>query len=393
MLFKTSRTLCLCAVLISMQSCTQIDDYMLGKDNTPVPASLKAITPKMTFVEKWSVYTGNIGKGMDELKIAPVVNGELIYTASSDGTLQATRKANGEIAWVKRLPHALISGPSVGQGHIAVSTNASSINVLNQANGELLWEAKLSGDALAKPLIVGREVIVKTIDGNLYAYDLKKGEKLWMDDHGSPHLILKASSAPVLFDKLVLAGFSDGKLDAVEKQTGRLVWQRNIAYATGASDVERMVDIDADPIVHGDNVYLATYQGYIGALSLENGQFIWQQPASIYKNMVISGDTIYYVDSESTVWARNRTNGHVKWKQETLKARGLTEPVLFKNHLMIGDKSGYLHGLSLSTGELISRTQVNSPMLTAPVVEGDSVFVLTANGRLTRYTYRVTIAG
>jgi outer membrane protein assembly factor BamB len=258
--------------------------------------------------------------------------------------------------------------------------------VLNQANGNTLWQANLSGDSLAKPVINGQHLFIKTIDGNLYSFDLKKGEQLWVVDHGSPHLILKASSAPVLFDKLVLVGFSDGKLDAVDSKTGRLVWQRNIAFATGGSDVERLVDIDADPIVRGEQVYLASYQGYIGALSLQNGEFIWQQPASIYKNIAMSGDTLYYVDSESTVWARNRNNGHVKWKQEAFKARGLTEPVLMGNRLLIGDKSGYLHGLDVSTGELVSRTFVNAPLLSAPVVSGASIYVLAANGKLSRFS-------
>lgn len=385
MFLRKVSVILLFSALTFIQACTQIDDYMLGKDNTLKPTPLTDIKPKMTLAEKWSVYTGSAGRTNDELKMSPVVEGDVIYTASVDGVVQATDKVKGTVAWSKRLPYHLISGPSLGRGYIAVTTTSSMLVVLNQSNGDLVWKASLSGDSLAKPIIAGQQVFVKTIDGNLYAFDLKKGEKLWVVDHGAPHLILKASSSPVLFDKLVLVGFSDGKLDAVEKQTGRLVWQRNIAYASGGSDVERLVDIDADPIVRGDQVYLASYQGYIGALSLQNGEFIWQKPASIYKNMAILGDTIYYVDSDSTVWARNRSNGHVKWKQEALKARGLTEPVVMGHHLLLADKSGYLHGLDVSTGEIVSRAFVNAPVYTAPVVAGSSVYVLSTNGKLSRF--------
>ncbi len=386
MLFRNCKVVVLFSALALVQACTQIDDYMLGKDNTLQPTPLKTITPKMSLVEKWSVFTGSPGKTNDELKMSPVIEGSVIYTASVDGVVQATDKDKGTLLWSKKLPQHLMSGPAVSHGYIAVTTDSSSVIVLNQANGNTLWKANLSGDSLAKPVIAGQHLFIKTIDGNLYSFDLKKGEQLWVVDHGSPHLILKASSAPVLFDKLVLVGFSDGKLDAVDRKNGRLVWQRNIAYATGGSDVERLVDIDADPIVRGDQVYLASYQGYIGALSLQNGEFIWQQPASIYKNIAMSGDTIYYVDSESTVWARSRNNGRVKWKQEALKARGLTEPVLMNNRLLLGDKSGYLHGLDVGTGELVSRTYVNAPLLSAPVVSGSSIYVLAANGKLSRFS-------
>ena len=385
---RQSKALVFLSSIVALQACTQIDDYMLGKDNTLQPAALMPISQKMSLTEKWSVFTGNPGKTNDELKMSPVVDGGVVYTASVDGVVQATDKVNGSVLWSKKLPEHLMSGPTVAQGYVVVASNSSSVIVLNQANGNVLWQAKLSGDSLSKPVISGRHLFIKTIDGNLYSFDLKKGEKLWMVDHGSPHLILKASSSPVLFKQLVLVGFSDGKLDAVERDTGRVVWQRNIAFASGGSDVERLVDIDADPVVRGDRVYLASYQGYVGALSLQNGEFIWQQPASIYKNIVVSGDSVYYVDSDSTVWARNRNNGHVKWKQEALKARGLTEPVFMGNRILMGDKSGYLHGLDVDTGEIVSRTFVHAPILSAPAVSGSSVYVLATNGKLSQFSVK-----
>lgn len=376
----------LISAIIALSGCTQIDDYMLGKDNTLKPTPLTPITSKMNLTKKWSVFTGNPGKTNEFLKLSPVIQNGVIYTASADGVVQATDKSSGTILWSKQLPQHLMSGPSVSQGYIVVATSKSQIMVLKQEDGSTLWQAELSGDSLAKPTIVGQDLFAKTIDGNLYAFQLKNGEKKWVVDHGSPSLILKASSSPVMMGQLVLVGYPDGKLDAVDKQTGQLIWQRNIAFATGGSDVERLVDIDADPIVRGDQVYLASYQGYVGTLSVSTGDFIWQKPASVYKNIILSGDTLYYVDSDDVIWARNRSNGQVKWKQEALKARGLTEPVVIDNRLLFGDKSGFLHGLDTSNGELVSRTTMDSPILAAPVVSDSSVYVLTANGRLSRFS-------
>ena len=385
MSFWKYRTVPMLVIAVISTACTQVDDYMFGKDNTVQPAQLTSISPKMSLVSRWSVSTGKPGKSNGYLKLDPVLVGGTIYTASVDGTVQAT-DVHGKVLWSTQLPHHLVSGPAVASGHIAVATNASTVIVLDQLNGKLLWKANLSGDALAKPVIADRQVFVKTIDGNLYAFDLNNGEKLWVVDHGSPSLILKASSAPVIMDKLVLVGFSDGRLDAIERKTGRVIWQRNIAYASGGSDVERLIDIDADPIVRGDKIYLASYQGYVGALSMQDGEFTWRKPASIYKNIAIHGDNLYYVDSESTIWAINRISGQVKWKQDALKARNLTEPVLMGNRLLVGDKSGLLHGLNVSNGELVSRTQVSAPVFAAPVISGASVYVLTANGQLSRFS-------
>lgn len=371
-------------IFLALQSCTQIDDFMLGKDNTAKPTPLVELTSKIHLVEKWSVPMGKASKASSYLKLKPVVRGDVIYAANASGTVQAVDKRTGHLLWSKQLAHSIISGPSVAHGYIAVGTNRSSVILLRQSDGVKLQRLKVSGDALSKPAITSTKVIVKTIDGYLYAFDLKTGEKLWASEHGSPSLILKASSSPVIMGTLALVGFSDGKLDAIDLQSGSIAWQRSIAFASGASDVERLVDIDADPIVRGDIVYLASYQGYIGALSIVNGQFTWRKPASVYKNMAIDAATLYVTDSEDVLWAFDRQSGQVKWKQLALKARGLTEPTLLGDRLIVGDRIGFVHVLSTQNGELIGRVQLSGPIDIAPAAAGNSVYVMTANGKLSR---------
>lgn len=326
-------------------------------------------------------------KTANYLKLQPVILGNTIYTADSSGAIEAINKINGKLIWARKLDNVLVSGPSVGGGYIAVGTEASKLIVLKQADGSDAWQASVSGEVLSKPVITQGKVLAKTIDGNLYAFNLASGEKLWVSDHGAPGLVLKASSSPVIVNnQIALVGYSDGKMDAVDIQSGHVIWQRSIAFASGASDVERLVDIDADPIVEGQTVILGSYQGYVGAFSLNDGQFIWRKPASIYKNMAVQGNTLYLTDSEDVVWAINKQNGQVNWKQVALKARGLTEPVISGDRLLIGDKTGMLHVLSAQTGEFVSRTKLGSAITSTPSVSGKDVYVMTNNGKLSRFS-------
>lgn len=381
-----NKKLVVLAVLILLQACSKVDDYMLGKDNTPTPTALEPITAKAKLVEKWSVPSGSAQKNSANFKLKPEIIGHVVYTADASGLVQAVDRSKGKLLWSKKLNSGVISGPAVASGTVALGTDASSIVLLKQSDGSELWQVKVSSEVLSKPVIAGNRVIAKTIDGNLYAFDLVSGKKLWLSDHGAPSLILKASSSPVVDNKLVLVGYSDGKMDAVDVQTGRLVWQRSIAYATGASDVERLVDIDADPIIRGNIAYLASYQGYVGALSLIDGQFLWRKPASVYKNMAIDSTAIYLTDSEDVIWAINRKNGQVNWKQVALKARGLTEPVLMGNRLVVGDKTGILHVLATHNGDLLSRAQVDGAVTIAPSVVDNNIYVMSANGKLSRFS-------
>ncbi len=383
MLFDIRKVVILWLCML-LQACAQIDDFMLGKDNTPKPAPLADLKTKILFVENWSVPMGKPSKASTYLKLKPSIRGNIIYVANASGTVHAVMKTSGKLLWSKQLNEGILSGPTVADGYIALGTNRSNVTLLRQSDGTELQQLKVSGDALSKPVITKNNVIVKTIDGYLYSFDLKTGKKRWATEHGSPSLILKAASSPVIMDKLALVGFSDGKLDGIDIQTGRIMWQRSIAYASGASDVERLVDIDTDPILRGDIVYLASYQGYIGAMSLSNGQFVWRKPGSVYKNMAIDETTLYITDSEDVLWAMDRKTGQVKWKQLGLKARGLTEPTLLGNRLIVGDRTGFVHLLTKQSGELISRIQLSGSVDIAPAVAGNSIYVLTANGKLSR---------
>jgi outer membrane protein assembly factor BamB len=377
--------LALCA---AMQGCSKLDDYMLGKDNTPKPKELAEIQDKVKVSQNWAVSVGKPSKNSEYLRLKPVVRGGIIYTADPSGAVHAVRKNDGQSLWTTQLSHDLVSGPTVSHGYVAVGTSNSSLVLLNQHTGKKVWQNKVTGEVLSPPAISHGKVIAKTIDGKVYAFNAADGKQIWLSEHGSPSLVLKASSSPKVMGSLVLIGFPDGKMDAIDINTGRQVWQRSIAYASGASDIERLVDIDADPIIEGNVVYLGSYQGYIGALSLADGQFIWRKPGSVYKNMLLKGNTLYVSDSHDVLWSLNKQNGQVNWKQKVLKARGLTEPALLGNNLVVGDKTGYLHFIDARNGELLGRYKASSGVSISPSVVGRKLYVLTDNGMLNQLSVR-----
>ena len=93
---------------------------------------------------------------------------------------------------------------------------------------------------------------------------------------------------------------------------------------------------------------------------------------------------MYFTDSSDVLWAIDRQNGQVKWKQLSLESRGLTEPILMGNRLVVGDRTGYLHILSTQNGEIISRKQLSGAIDIAPAVSENSIYVMTVNGKLNR---------
>jgi len=210
------------------------------------------------------------------------------------------------------------------------------------------------------------------------------GKRVWHYKHESPKLILRASSSPNVADNIVVVGFADGKLDALNASTGSLIWQRSIATNNGTDDVSRMVDIDTQPLISDGIIYVASYQGNVAALSLMSGQMLWRRKLSTYSNLALEDNKLFATDVDGNVYALSADSGRTLWKQEKLRNRGLTAPVVMGRALVVGDKEGYVHWLSLLDGHFLNRKRIDkSGILAAPRVAGNRLYVGAGGGRLT----------
>ena len=159
---------------------------------------------------------------------------------------------------------------------------------------------------------------------------------------------------------IVLSAFDNGRLLAVNLQSGKLLWQTTISIPRGRTDLERMVDIDANPVVVDDTVYVVSYQGRLAAVQLGSGRILWTRDIASYNGMMVDVYRIYLVDSQSMVWALDRFNGATLWKQDALLRRSLTTPRLQNQYVIVADFDGFVHWLRRDNGKLVARLRVNA---------------------------------
>ena len=162
--------------------------------------------------------------------------------------------------------------------------------------------------------------------------DATTGDRLWVYDRTVPNLTLRGTSTPVIANGLVIAGFDGGRLTALELKTGKLIWEAKVAIPRGRSQLERMVDIDSQPLILDDTIYVTTFQANVSALSLDNGQVLWQRDISSHSELSADVEHLYVTDYLGNIWALDRFSGGSVWKQEKLAHRKVTGPAI------LGDK-------------------------------------------------------
>lgn len=359
-----------------------------GKDNTEPPAPLVEFRPRVNVVRLWSEGVGG-GTDRQYLKLAPAVAGQRLFTADSDGEVVALDASNGKTLWSKDVDERITGGPGFGENVVLVGTGEGGVIALNADSGKKLWRSRVSSEVLSPPIKAEGTVVVRTNDGRVFGLAGDSGKRLWTYDRTVPALTLRGTSAPRVSGNIVVAGFDAGRLAALDLPTGRLLWETSIATSRGRSELERMVDIDSEPLLMDGIIYVATFQGQIAAVQLESGRIVWNREISSYAGFTADQNALYLSNDQSHVLAIDRFTGSVIWRQEKLHARAATGPASIGDYVVVGDLEGYLHWMDKGTGEFVARTEHSGArILVEPIVVGRVLYAYGSDGTLAAYTYR-----
>ena len=311
---------------------------------------------------------------------------DVLYTARASGEVTAAALNNGKRQWRTKLDVTISGGVGLGAELVFVGTADAEVIALDRKDGEPRWRVPVSSEVLVSPVATTGYVIVRCADGRVIALNSATGQRLWLRHWPVPLLTLRGESRPVIVDDKVLVGLADGRLVALDIFDGRTLWEAVVTAPKGRTDLERMVDVDAAPLVANGRVYVAAHQGRVVALELETGRNLWSADVGSALGMVSDGAALYVVDDMDQVWALDLRSGRSLWKQDKLKHRRLSSPALIGDRVAVADFEGYTHWLASDDGRLVARYQIGGEEVeairVAPQVVGEIAYVRSEFGRI-----------
>lgn len=232
-------------------------------------------------------------------------------------------------------------------------------------------------------------VVVQTQDDRVIALDASTGDRRWIYESTPAVLTLRGTGAPIVTNRLAVAGLSTGKVVALDTQNGVPVWEQRVAVPQGRSELDRVVDIDGGLLLSGGVLYVASYQGRVAGLELESGRVLWQRDASSYAGVAQGFGNVYVSLASGTVEGIDERSSSALWSNDSLARRQLSAPEVFSSYVAVGDLEGYLHLLSQVDGRFVGRERIDSDGLRArPLVVGDMIYVFGNSGKLEALTIR-----
>ncbi len=356
------------------------------EDEELEPTELTDIETTVPIKRLWSTKVGGEAEFL-RVALRPIGDGSRIYAASRDGNVVALDPETGRTNWRSELDIELSAGPGVGEGLVVVGSADGQLFALDAATGAERWRRNLGGESLATPVIRGDVIVVLTIDNRLRGLSAFDGSERWLVEQSIPRLTMRGSASPVLVGSTsIIAGFDNGRLMAVELDTGDILWDTMLSPPTGKSDLERLADIDGMISVVGQDVYAAGYQGSVASIAAESGQILWTRSVSSYEGVSADWNNLYTVDEQGGLIALTRRNGDESWRQNSLLRREPTLPIAFQSTVVVGDLEGYLHFFSNLDGGPVARLKVGGQAISIePIVVADRLYVQSDGGTVSAY--------
>lgn len=323
----------------------------------------------------------------DPLRLRMANDQGVLYFLDPKGQVSAYQ--GKQRVWEKQVTKlGLSSGVEAANGLVIVGNKKGQLFALDQKTGDIRWTAQLSGAILSAALIQTGRVIVVANDGTVFGMDEKTGQQVWTYRMPNEQLSLRGQASPVRLDpRTVLVASSNAYVYAIDSLTGTLRMQRRVAVSDGRSDIQRLVDVDADPIVAGQLVVTTSYQGQVTVLDLVSQRVIWSEDASSINRAEVAGRQVFVTQTDGKIVSFDLVTGQPLWTNDQLLNRQLSNPVMLGQYLVVGDYEGVLHLVDPKNGQLVGREKTRGEVRSLRVVN-NQLYSVTRTGALTIWQNR-----
>jgi len=349
------------------------------------PKPLTDIDRQADLQMQWDQSIGD-GLGIARYPITPAIDQDRLFAADQSGLLRAIDTATGETQWQVTLDTPVSSGLTAVADRIYLGTRNGEVLALDQADGSVVWRSRVSSEVLAAPQANRDLLVVQSVDGAVTALDRATGKEQWVYTSNQPALTLRGTGTPRVINQVSFAGFANGRLVTLDNRSGQPLWDMRVAVPKGRTEVDRLVDLDGQPLLTPDGrLYVTSYNGRLLALQATTGKILWSHDASSYLSPLLVGDFLFTVNADSHVLALDANSGRVMWESDALEGRSLTSPAFIDGRLAVGDYAGYVHLLDAESGKLVGRTELGDGISLTPLSDGKRLYVMDNEGDLAAY--------
>lgn len=283
--------------------------------------------------------------------------GNTVYVGSCSGTFYALNRETGEVRWSYDTkpdggPNSFHGDALQTEDLIVIGTDGGKqahVYAFEQMSGKVRWKYTVTtpaedGSGISTDIVRDGNTLLATAQGDeLLSLDLLTGRVRWTFSSKFDRSLPTWSNSPALDGKHVLFAGQDGVVYALEADSGKLVWERNV----GAS-------LTTSPALFNGTAYVGTRDGTFYRVRASDGGLLgslkmyrkpWRSVATHGNDLVIQAEELTCLDMRSN---------QVRWAvKPPVGAEWMTaRPYVWRNYVLAGDDKGHLLAYRLGDGAL-----------------------------------------
>jgi eukaryotic-like serine/threonine-protein kinase len=251
------------------------------------------------------------------------------------------------------------------------------------------WIFKTNGPIRSTPVVFNKTVYFGSSDGNLYAVDLKNGNEKWKFATGGA-----VTSSPAISDNKIFFSSRNGYLFSLDANSGKGNWKFNLG-----SDLPYSWGFDyyiSSPVIDNNNIYIGSGNGKFYSIDADNGNINWEYDchSRIRSSAAISGKLILFGDMDGRFYCLYKSTGSLAWKFEVDGVKYdnskfgfdrksiMSSAAISENNVVFGSRDGNLYDLNIQTGKEIWKvSHGTSWIITSPAIYRGIVYEGSSDAR------------
>ncbi len=348
------------------------------------------------------VWSASIGKGdsrKQRITAEPVVAGGLIYTLDSEANVTAT-STQGQKAWSTNLipandgdEDATGGGMAYANGVLYVSSGFGRLTALDGKTGAIRWQKRLNATGSGAPLVNDGLLYLVAGDETGWAVDTSNGRIAWQIQ-GTPSVgNVLGAPAPVIAQDFAVFAFGSGDVAATFRKGGIRRWNASVAGGRRGRAAAQIVDVTGGPMVAGDTIYIGNHSGRTVAFEIGSGERKWTADEGAIDTVWPVGGSLFQISDRSQLVRLDSSDGSIIWAQDLPgfvkdkpNRRGPIVahygPILAGGRIVVASNDGFVRFFNPVDGTLLNRVEVPGGATTAPVVAGQTLYVVSTKGDL-----------
>lgn len=263
--------------------------------------------------------------------------GDLLVVGSCNGRIRALDKKTGKVKWEYDITkdgdqRQFHGDPLITDELVIIGTdgNTGHVYAFERSTGVVRWKYRVNERGVASDIVrLGDSIYAVTLGDELLSLDLKSGNTNWTFHGGYSGQDCLTCSSPAAANDRVYFGGLDGFAYALNAQSGKLIWKRDL----GAK-------VTTSAAIQGTDLYLGTAKRHLYRLNADSGEVLGDTETQAAPNgrlLLVENSLLAFLGDEIFT-SFDLDLKKVRWSSEASKQWTSARPYLWHDVVLAGNR-------------------------------------------------------